>query len=174
MYLNRNIIDIYRIKVARPQLAKAFAGNLHLTCAEALNKVLVDGGVNNDNHAKTHSAIFIPGGVGYIANSKHKFYNQPLGGIDSGTNEEGENILYLGGGKFWGFIPGKGAETLGLGAWENKVDTWGAHDTWDLHWTYSKGLHLVEIGFSGWWEDETNPYQSGATVGGWGKIQWPQ
>jgi hypothetical protein len=56
---------------------------------------------------------WVPGDYGYIENQSEK----------KERGEEGENIIYLGNGRFWGQAPGK--NILSLAEWKARVGSWG-------------------------------------------------
>lgn len=68
---------------------------------------------------------WVPGDWGYIGNTG-------IGKILAA--QEGENLVYLGGNKFWGHLPAVHADksVAGLGEWEERVRNWNGSSTVSL------------------------------------------
>ena len=144
-------------------------------CAKAA--VLAFKGPEHFHGKAIRSAYFIPGDLGYIANAKSALY----GGPNGNNGEEGENIIYLGNGQFFGHNSGKPKDKLkSLKSWEGYIDRWkpGEHDTWDYRYILSDGLDGFDpVNPPGLWpyEDTNNPYggPNGAKKGQWLPVKWP-
>jgi RHS repeat-associated protein len=91
-------------------------------CAQAITEIYK--GTKTDF---VTSEFFIPGDAGYIFNNNAKRW-----GGDNGTaGEEGENIFYIGKGKFFGHINANPSEKFqSLSQWNQRISNWGSPTLW--------------------------------------------
>jgi hypothetical protein len=123
------------------------------------------------NIAHMKSAYFIPGDGGYVANTQFKGYG--LGGNVENTSQAGQNIIYIGDGKFWGHSGGvEAGKFKSIGDWEKFVDVWGKHDTIDKRSIVIEGVDSFGHGTPGIFAGG-NIYQDGKKAGNWLKVAWP-
>jgi hypothetical protein len=122
------------------------------------------------------SAIFIPGDAGYIANTNHGSYK--LGGSDNELGYEGENIIYLGKGEFFGHMPGNPEDKVkNMRGWMDEIKSWhsgtGTSDLWDKREVITTGVDGFKIKGGLEWKFDFNPYTT-VKPGSWMKLTWPK